>query len=163
MSAIVQRSAPGPSPGQHDATSRHPGEQMFGFGIEHETALLRTDGSFADFSNTTFDELQSVVERLPEYRSDYPPFHVDELGIKRKRWYVEGFERFSGLGHYLGSDAKGIETRTVVHTTIASAVQSLREDFAVLAGELRTSGFLPVPVSFNPFRSAYRPRPPLNG
>ena len=136
---------------------------MFRFGIEHETGLLRTDGSFADFSNTTFDELQSVVERLPEYAADYPPLHVDELGIKRKRWYVEGFERFSGLGRYLGSDAKGIETRTVVHPTIESAVRSLREDFATLARESRISGFLPVPVSFNPFRSAFRPRPPLNG
>ncbi|HEX9314889.1 MAG TPA: glutamate--cysteine ligase [Actinomycetota bacterium] len=136
---------------------------MFRFAIEHETALLRTDGSFADFSNTTFDELQSVVERLPEYAADYPPLHVDELGIKRKRWYVEGFERFSGLGRYLGSDAKGIETRTIVHPTIASAVHGLREDFAVLAGESRAAGFLPVPISFNPFRSAFRPRPPLNG
>jgi gamma-glutamyl:cysteine ligase YbdK (ATP-grasp superfamily) len=135
---------------------------VFRFAIEHETALLRTDGSFADFSNTTFDELQSVVERLPEYAADYPPLHVDELGIKRKRWYVEGFERFSGLGRYLGSDAKGIETRTIVHPTIASAVHSLREDFAALAGESRASGFLPVPISFNPFRSAFRPRPPLN-
>ena len=143
--------------------SRHPNERVFRFAIEHETALLRTDGSFADFSNTTFDELQSVVERLPEYAADYPPLHIDELGIKRKRWYVEGFERFSGLGRYLGSDAKGIETRTIVHPTIASAVRSLREDFAALAGESRASGFLPVPISFNPFRSAFRPRPPLNG
>ena len=158
--------APGPRPGTQDPgrghPGPHPGEGPFRFGIEHETALLRADGSFADFSNTTFDELQSAVERLPEYETDYPPLHVDDLGIKRKRWYVEGFERFSDTGRYLGSDAKGIETRTVVHPTIASAVGGLRDDFAALAREARASGFVPVPISFNPFRSTYRPSPGLN-
>src|SRR5207253_10730574 len=119
------------------------------------TALLATRRSCADVSHPPFDETQSAAERLPAYAAAYPPLHVDELGIKRKRWYVEGFERFSDLGRYLGSDAKGIETRTIVHPTIASAVAGLREAFAALAGEARASGLVPVPISFNPFRSVY--------
>ena len=39
---------------------------LFRYGIEHESALLRPDGTFADFTNTTFDELQDIVDVLPE-------------------------------------------------------------------------------------------------
>ena len=42
----------------------------FRYGIEHECALLRPDGSFADFTNTTFDELQDIVDVLPEDPAD---------------------------------------------------------------------------------------------
>ena len=44
-------------------------DTAFRYGIEHECALLRPDGSFADFTNTTFDELQDIVDELP----DLPP------------------------------------------------------------------------------------------
>ena len=70
----------------------------FRFGIEHEVAFLRADGQFADFENTTFAEFDAIVAKLPHYEQDYPQLRVGDAGIKLKRWYIEGFERFSETG-----------------------------------------------------------------
>ena len=35
-------------------------ERPFRYGIEHECALLRADGSFADFTSMSFEELQAA-------------------------------------------------------------------------------------------------------
>ena len=51
-------------------------------------------GAFADFTDLAFDELQAVVDALPLDPADYPDLRVGDQGIKRKRWYVEGYERF---------------------------------------------------------------------
>jgi len=59
------------------------------YGIEHEIALVRPDGRFADFANTGFGEFQAMVDALPFNASDYPGLRVGDLGIKVKRWYVE--------------------------------------------------------------------------
>ena len=94
----------------------------FRFGIEHEVAFVRPDGQFADFANTSFEEFESIVRRLPQYEQDYPQVRVDDAGITVKRWYVEGFERFAPTGEVFDCPPKGIEIRTTVHDSIAGAV-----------------------------------------
>ena len=54
--------------------------------------------------------MQDVVDELPQY--DDPDLDVGDLGIKAKRWYVEGDERFDESGRFLDCMLKGIETRT---------------------------------------------------
>ena len=39
-----------------------------------------------------------MVDALPEDPADYPDLRVGDQGIKRKRWYVEGYERFDERG-----------------------------------------------------------------
>ena len=39
-----------------------------------------------------------MVDALPEDPADYPDLRVGDQGIKRKRWYVEGYERFDDAG-----------------------------------------------------------------
>ena len=39
--------------------------RLFRYGIEHEAALLRPDGTFADFTNTSFAELAGHRRRAP--------------------------------------------------------------------------------------------------
>jgi hypothetical protein len=132
------------------------------FGIEHELAFLRDDGVFADFTNTTFTELQDIVDALPEDPADYPGLRVGDQGIKLKRWYVEGFERFDEVGRLLRCDPKGIEVRTRIHTSIDDAVAALERDVAALEDEALARGLVPFAIGFNPVRSAYPIVPELN-
>ena len=70
--------------------------------------------------------MQAVVDALPEDPADYPDLRVGDQGIKRKRWYVEGYERFDEQGALLRCDPKGIEIRTRIHPTIDAAVAAVR-------------------------------------
>lgn len=67
---------------------------MFFFGIEHEVAFINYQGKFADFNCTNFQDFQQIVDALPIYPHDYLELRVGDAGIKNKRWYIEGFERF---------------------------------------------------------------------
>ena len=134
----------------------------FRFGIEHEVAFLRPDGQLADFANTTFEEFESIVRRLPQYEQDYPQLRVGDAGIKIKRWYVEGFERFDSIGAVIDCPPKGIEIRTTVHRSIEGAVSELKESFRLLCAEAAKEGFVPALTSFHPFRTAFVAQPPLN-
>ncbi|MEM9946273.1 MAG: glutamate--cysteine ligase [Cyanobacteria bacterium P01_D01_bin.36] len=134
----------------------------FRFGIEHEVAFVRSNGKFADFSNTSFEELESIVRRLPKYNQDYPQLRIGDAGIKLKRWYVEGFERFSNTGEVIDCPPKGIEIRTTVHNSIEGAVEELKESFQQMCVEAQKSGFVPALVSFHPFQTAFVPSPALN-
>lgn len=135
---------------------------MFRFGIEHEVAFWRADGEFADFENTSFDEFESIVAKLPRYEQDYAQLRVGDAGIKLKRWYVEGFERFAQTGEVVDCPPKGIEIRTTVHEGIEGAITQLKESFCLLKSQAAKTGFIPALISFNPYRTEFTPNPPLN-
>lgn len=137
-------------------------QRDFRYGIEHELAMRRPDGTFADFTNTAFDELQRVIDKLPEDAADYPDLRVGDQGIKRKRWYVEGYERFDEHGELLRCDPKGFEIRTRIHRSVDRAVDALRADIALLDAELTGTDLRTTVIGFNPVRSAYTVEPPLN-
>jgi gamma-glutamyl:cysteine ligase YbdK (ATP-grasp superfamily) len=135
---------------------------MFRYGIEHEVAFLRPDGQFADFANTSFAEFAQLIARLPLYQEDYPGLYVGDAGIRKKRWYIEGLERFDEAGELCGFDAKGIEIRTTTHPSIQDAIAELRQSYRLLAEVARAVGFTPLAIAFHPFRTAYAYDPPLN-
>lgn len=137
-------------------------EPAFRFGIEHEIALLRPDGGFADFTNTRFEELQAIVDALPRNESDYPGLRVGDAGIKVKRWYVEGFERFGDDGELLRCEPKGVEVRTPIAGSIDAAVEALKADFALFAARAAELGFRPLALGYNPVQPIYRVEPALN-
>jgi glutamate-cysteine ligase len=137
-------------------------DRAFRYGIEHELALVHGDGRFADHTNTTFEELQAVVDALPEDPADYPDLRVGDQGIKRKRWYVEGYERFDTEGKLVRCDPKGLEVRTRIHPSIEAAVAALRTDLQRLDAALVHTGLRASTIAFNPVRSEYRIEPPLN-
>lgn len=134
----------------------------FRYGIEHECALLRADGAFADFTNTSFAELAAIVAELPEDPADLHDLRVGDVGIKRKRWYVEGYERFDDQGVLRRCDPKGLEIRTVIHDTVEGAVAALTADHRRLATVAARHGLAVTAIGFNPVRSAYTVDPPLN-
>jgi Glutamate-cysteine ligase family 2(GCS2) len=134
----------------------------FRYGIEHELAILHADGSFADHTNLAFADLQAVVDALPFDPADYPDLRVGDQGIKRKRWYVEGFERFDSHGELVACDPKGLEIRTRIHDSVDAAVAAVRADADRLDAELAGRGLSTVAIGFNPLRSEYAIEPPLN-
>jgi gamma-glutamyl:cysteine ligase YbdK (ATP-grasp superfamily) len=135
----------------------------FKFGIEHEVSFLRSDGQFADFENTSFIEFEEIVAQLPQYDQDYPQLRIGDAGIKRKRWYVEGFERFdASTGEVIDCPPKGIEIRTTVQESIEGALVQLRESFQQLCTQAAKAGFSPALTSFHPYRCEFIPDPPLN-
>ncbi|MBF2003608.1 MAG: glutamate--cysteine ligase [Synechococcales cyanobacterium M58_A2018_015] len=135
---------------------------MFAFGLEHEVAFLNSQGQFADFTCTSFPQLQHIVEALPLYATDYPQLRIGDAGIKKKRWYVEGFERFADSDQVIDCIPKGIEIRTTIHATIQGVIAELLESFVQLRNTAIHAGFMPVLISFNPYRDQYQPQPPLN-
>ena len=86
---------------------------------------------------------------------------MGDQGIKRKRWYVEGYERFDDAGVLLRCDPKGLEVRTRIHGSIEDAVGALAADIALMEVELGRRGLSSYAIGFNPLRSAYVIDPPL--
>ena len=119
----------------------------FRFGLEHEVAFLRHDEQFVDFSNTTFEELDRIVSQLPRYPEDYPQLRIGDAGIKVKRWYIEGFERFSESGQVVDCVPNGIEIRTTIHPDIEGAVNELTASFEQLRQVAGAAGFTPALTS----------------
>lgn len=135
---------------------------MFEFGIEHELAFIRADGQFADYTNTSFAEFDQLIMQLPLIATDYPDLYVGDAGIRKKRWYIEGVERFADDGALIGFDSKGIEIRTTVHPTIQGAVAELAANYAQLNVVARAAGLTPIALAFHPFQTGYTYDPPLN-
>lgn len=132
----------------------------FRYGIEHECALVDADGTLADFTTLRFDRAQAIVDALPE--ADCPDLRIGDQGIKRKRWYVEGYERFDPCGRLVRCDPKGIEIRTRIHDSVDEVVAALAADQKLLDAAAADHGLYPVAIGFNPVRSAYPIDPPLN-
>ncbi|WP_179198043.1 glutamate--cysteine ligase [Nostoc sp. T09] len=135
---------------------------MFFFGIEHEVAFLNAEGKIADFSRTKFADFNQIVERLPSYPDDYAQLRVGDAGIKKKRWYIEGFERFADSDKVIDCLPKGIEIRTTIHSNIQGAINELSESFSLLREIAANYGFSPILTSFNPYKTVFEPQPPLN-
>ncbi|WP_414528067.1 glutamate--cysteine ligase [Nodularia chucula] len=134
----------------------------FCFGIEHEVAFLNESGKFADFSQTKFADFDQIVEKLPTYPNDYSQLRVGDAGIRQKRWYIEGFERFADSDKVIDCLPKGIEIRTTIHSDIQGALTELLASFQLLREVATGYGFLPVLTSFNPHQTVFEPQPPLN-
>ncbi|MBW4642443.1 MAG: glutamate--cysteine ligase [Goleter apudmare HA4340-LM2] len=135
---------------------------MFFFGIEHEVAFLNQEGKFADFSRTKFADFNQIIARLPTYPNDYSQLRVGDAGIKQKRWYIEGFERFADSDEVIDCLPKGIEIRTTIHSDIQGALTELSASFGLLREVAADFGFTPVLTSFNPYNRVFEPQPPLN-
>lgn len=134
----------------------------FSFGIEHEVAFLNKEGKFADFSQTRFDHFDQIIQELPLYPQDYPQLRIGDAGIKKKRWYIEGFERFEDSETVVDCVPKGIEIRTRIHSSIKDTISELTESFHLLTDIAHSFGFTPVLLSFNPYHAVFEPAPPLN-
>lgn len=134
----------------------------FRFGIEHEFPALDSSGRFVDFVTATFEDLDRVIAELPEHPEDGTSLRTGDLGIKSKRWYIEGFERFSETGEYLRTDPKGFEIRTPICGSLPEAIDNLNESIALWDTVAGSYGYTSLTCALNPFRAEFVPNPPLN-
>ena len=134
----------------------------FRFGIEHEFPALDGSGRFVDFETATFEELDRVIADLPEHPEDATSLRTGDLGIKAKRWYIEGFERFGENGEYLRTDPKGFEIRTPICASLPEAIDNLNESIALWDKAAAVYGYTSLSCALNPFRDEFVPNPPLN-
>jgi len=134
----------------------------FRFGIEHEFAAIDEHNQFLDFTNVSFEDFSRVIEKLPIIESDTQTLRTGDLGIKLKRWYIEGFERFSEVGEYLYTLPKGFEVRTPICDSLDNAVDTLSRDFALWVETAKPYGYCAAWTAHNPFQGKFTPRPPLN-
>lgn len=133
------------------------------YGIEQEVALLRDFGhSFVDYTNTRPEELQEIIEQLPRFETDYQYLRVGDLGLKQKRWYVEGYERFHPDGTLRISVPKSFEIRTTPRPTPEAALKELRRSYQLLAEACISRGFMPTWISYNPVHDTFVLDRPLN-
>ncbi len=137
-------------------------DQDFRFGIEHELAFQNSHGEFADFTNTRFEDFQKIIDALPSYASDAQQLRRGDAGIRLKRWYIEGYERFSEDGKLITCLPKGIEIRTTIQPTIADAINELQTSFNQLVTLANQAGYQVYPTSYNPVQTLFIPDPPLN-
>jgi gamma-glutamyl:cysteine ligase YbdK (ATP-grasp superfamily) len=137
---------------------------MFYFGIEHEVAFFNKSGKFADFNQTQFADFQQIIDKLPVYPHDNLQLRIGDAGIRKKRWYIEGFERFanSQQNQVIDCIPKGIEIRTTIHNNIESTITELTTSFNLLKQIALEFGFEPVLISFNPYSSVFEPKAPFN-
>ena len=103
-----------------------------------------------------------IIAALPHYPDDGAVLHIGDAGVRVKRWYIEGLERFDETGELLMVVPKGIEIRTTPHATIAGAVAELHASFARLRAAAAAEGLRPVLLSFNPTATSFAYDPPLN-
>jgi len=134
----------------------------FSFGIEHEVAFLDPEGRFADFSRSSYADFDQIIEQLPLYPGDYDHLRRGDAGIKKKRWYIECFERFKDDDKVINCHPKGIEIRTTIHPTIQGVIAELSRSYDLLAETAQRLNYTPVCVAFNPYRTVFEPDPPLN-
>lgn len=134
---------------------------MFRFGLEHEVALLDDEGRWIDFLATPFARVQRIIDELPLYAGDEASLRMGDAGIRVKRWYIEGFERFNEEGELTDCRPKGIEIRTTIHTSIQGAVDELSASFRLLQAAARRHGLEPVLISHHPYLTDFEPDPPL--
>lgn len=125
------------------------------FGIEAEYALIRPDGRFADYGNTSYEELRRLLDPLPDYR--HPELRVGDAGIRVKNWYVEGDERFDCEGRSTGMAVKGVEIRTPVRSSIDASLDSLAALRAMLRAAVAERGWGLAAIGFNPCTPSYAP------
>lgn len=128
---------------------------MIKFGIEQEIVFKDKENRFLDFTNTSYIEYQSIIEKLPFYENDLDFFECKSLEKMPKRWYVEGIEIYNKYNQLQSTLPKAIEIRTTPHTNIKELVNEFSNSFNLLSIKAKESNLFPVLTSNNPFKKEF--------
>lgn len=131
-------------------------------GIEHEFAFKDLNDNYLDFENSKFETFQHIVNAFPYHEGDEKYFECKSLEKRPKRCYVEGFERYDIDGQLTHTIPKGLEIRTLPHTSIDALIEEFSISFTQMKKIAENYGLSPLLAPFNPFKTSVTLNEPLN-
>jgi len=124
-------------------------------GIEHEFVFIDQAGRYLDAENSDYELFQSIVDGFPLVPGDDAVFECKSLEKQPKRCYVEGFEEHAPNGQVTRTLPKGIEIRTLPHTSIKDVVTEFQISYSKIMKVAKRRGLSPVLTSRHPFKSSF--------
>jgi len=125
---------------------------MLKIGIEQEFVFADKTGHYLDADNTSYAFFIGIVDQLAAYDGDDAFFECKSLEQYPKRCYVEGFERHDAAGNTIETIPKGLEIRTLPHTSVESLVAEFRNTYSEVMRVAGQAGLAPVLTSRHPFK-----------
>jgi len=131
-------------------------------GIEHEFVFKDNSGNYLDFSNAEYSLFQEIVDAFPYFENDDAFFDCKSLEHRPKRCYVEGFERYDTNGQLVETTPKGLEIRTLPHTTVNAVIEDFTSSYTQAMHIVASFGLSPLLSSSNPYKTSVMFKQPLN-
>jgi len=135
---------------------------MMRIGIEHEFVFKDENDTYLDFETAEYSIFQKIIDTFPYFEGDDTVFDCKSLEQKPKRCYVEGFERYDINGQLIETVPKGLEIRTLPHTTVDAVIEDFTSSYTHLMLSAKKFGFSPLLTSLHPFKSSVHLKEPLN-
>lgn len=126
---------------------------MLRVGIEQEFVFADRSRHYLDADNSDYGLFSRIVDAFPAYPEDAAYLECKSLETYPKRCYVEGFERHDRDGRTLDTQPKGLEIRTLPHTTVEDMVAEFRQSWRLLMDEASRHGLSPLLTSRHPFKT----------
>jgi hypothetical protein len=123
-------------------------------GIEQEFVFKDQLGRYLDLENSEFALFRDIVNRFPVFAGDEAVFECKSLEQAPKRCYVEGFEHYGPDGKPLATLPKGLEIRTLPHTTVDGVVEEFQNTYSHVMRIAKHFSVSPVLTSRHPFKSS---------
>lgn len=127
---------------------------MLRAGIEQEFVFADASGRYLDADNTDYSLFAAIVDEFPVFEGDAAVFERKSLETCPKRCYVEGFERHDGNGNRVETLPKGLEIRTLPHSSVTGVIAEFKTSYAEVMRLARRRGLSPLLVSRHPFKTS---------
>ena len=135
---------------------------MMKIGIEHEFVFKDSSGTYLDFENSTYSLFEKVVDAFPIVAGDNNFFECKSLENVPKRCYVEGFERYDSNGNLTETLPKGLEIRTIPHSTIDAIIEDFTHSYRQMKTAAAAYGLSPLLTGYHPYKETIILKEPLN-
>ncbi len=135
---------------------------MMRMGIEHEFIFKDSIGNYLDFENIEYSLFQEIVDTFPYFENDDAFFDCKSLEKVPKRCYIEGFERYDTNGKLIETTPKGLEIRTLPHTSVDTMIEEFISSYTHLIRITEEFGFSPLLTSNHPYKNSVIFKNPLN-
>ncbi len=127
---------------------------MLRVGIEQEFVFADKEGRYLDSDIVGYSLFSDIVDDFPAFEGDDVYLECKSLERYPKRCYVEGFERHDPDGKRVETLPKGLEIRTLPHTSVAGVVREFQSSYAEVMRLAGRSGLTPVLTSRHPFKTS---------
>jgi len=131
-------------------------------GIEHEFVFKDCKDNYLDFENAEYSLFKQIVDTFPYFKNDDTIFDCKSLEYTPKRCYVEGFERYDINGNVVATIPKGLEIRTLPHTTVNAVINDFTSTYTQIMNSAASFGLYPLLTSCHPYKILDSFQQPLN-